>query len=113
MTCSFTLSNDGKVHELAAERVAVSDTIETWRVCSRLDPNFFIALSNDKPLLQNKRLYTDQFKWTIIEGEAVYKRMTTQITTYLEYYIKGLWKPPTKGINEQKAAAAKQQGRLF
>lgn len=113
MTTSFTLSHDSNTHELFAERVSETDSIETWRVYSRGDQNTFIELSNDRPRLHAQSLYTARYKWTVLEGAPQYRKMVTQITTYLEYEIRGRWKPPTKGVAEKKAAAAKQQGRLF
>lgn len=111
MTCSFTLSHEGKTHELTAVRSSVSDSVEVWRVSGR-DPNLFISLSNDRPLLHQKHLYSARFKWEVLEGEAIYRRMVVQITTYLEYYIKGLWKPPKKGKAEKKLPDT-PQGSLF
>ena len=35
MTCSFMLSHEGKAHEFLAQRVAETESLETWRVCSR------------------------------------------------------------------------------
>jgi hypothetical protein len=112
MTTSFTLSQDGKTFELAAERVAETDILETWRVGSRLDPDVFIALTNDRPLLHQKHLYRTSYKWTVVEGNATYRRMVKQITTYLEYHIKGLWHPPKKIPVETKNEPT-SQGNLF
>lgn len=112
MNCTFTLSHEGKTHELTAVCSQASSTLEIWRVSNRGDQNRFILLSNDRPLLHEKHHYTAQYKWTVVEGEALYKRMVGQITTYLEYHIKGLWKPPKKGREEKKPSDT-PQGSLF
>lgn len=113
MTTSFTLSHDSKVFELFAERVSVGEDIETWRVQSRTDTNSFLTVTNNRPLLHRQHSYKAFFKWTVLEGDYTLRRITMLVTHHLDYYIKGQWKPPTKGVNEKKAAAAKQQGKLF
>jgi hypothetical protein len=113
MACNFTLSHDGTTYRLFAEKVGETDRLETWRVASQLDKNSFIALSNDRPLLHRERHYTAPYKWTVLEGDPQYRKMVVQITTYLEYYIKGLWRPPKKGKAELKAGPEHTQGKLF
>lgn len=113
MTCHFTLSHEGITYELAAEKVAETDVVEMWRVASRLEKNAFIALSNDRPLLHRDHHYQGHYKWTVLEGDPVYKKMVLQITTYLEYYIKGLWRPPKKGKPDLKPVEGNAQGKLF
>ena len=116
MTTSFHLSHEGKNYNFLAERVKVDDTLEVWRVSSRLHTNSFLALSNDRPLLHQKHEYSASYKWTVLEGEPIYRRMVSLITNLLEYHIKGLWKPPVKGKKDTKQAALPQnnpQGKLF
>jgi len=113
MTCHFTLSHDGATYRLFAEKVRETDTVETWRVRSQLDQNSFIALVNDRPLLHMGRNYTARYKWTVLEGDPQYQKMVLQITTYLEYHIKGLWRPSKKGKPEPKLIAENPQGKLF
>ena len=116
MTKSFHLSHEGTNYDFLAERVKVDDTLEVWRVSSRLDVNSFLALSNDRPLLHQKHQYRANYKWTVLEGEPIYRRMVSLITNLLEYHIKGLWKPPLKGKKDTKAAPSSEnnpQGKLF
>lgn len=114
MTCNFTLSHEGTTYELVAEKVGQTDVLETWHVSSPLDRNAFITLWNDRPLLHTNHQYTARYKWTILEGDPLYKKMFVQITTYLEYFIKGLWRPPKKGKSEQpKQVVENTQGKLF
>lgn len=113
MTCNFTLSHEGITYELFAEKTGESDALETWRVASRLDQNAFVALSNDRPLLHTKHRYMASYKWTVLEGNLQYRKMVLQITTYLEYYIKGLWRPLKKGKSELTPATGNPQGKLF
>src|SRR4051812_49422221 len=97
MTCNFTLSHEGATYELVAEKVADTETLETWHVSSQRHKNAFLALSNNRPLLHTAHRYTARYTWTVLEGDSQYRIMVLQITTYLEYYIKGLWRPPKKG----------------
>lgn len=113
MTCNFTLSHEGITYELFAEKIGETDAVETWRVASRLDKNSFVALSNDRPLLRTRHHYTASYKWTVLEGNSQYRKMVSQITTYLEYYIKGLWRPSKKEQPETKPPAENPQGKLF
>lgn len=113
MTCSFTLSHEGATYELVAAKVADTETLETWHVSSRRDKNAFIVFSNDRPLLHNSHLYTARYEWTVLQGDPLYSKMVLQITTYLEYHIKGLWRPPKKGKGESKPVEANTQGKLF
>jgi hypothetical protein len=96
MTTNFTLTYEGKIHELEAQCIERSETLERWRIWCRGDQNRFLTLTNDRPRLQTIHLYRAPYKWTIEEGDVVYRKMFSQITTYLEYYIKGLWKSPRK-----------------
>jgi hypothetical protein len=78
-----------------------------------LDKNAFIVLANDRPLLHTKHRYAAHYKWTVLEGDPLYKEIVPKITTYLEYYIKGLWQPSKKGKPNQKPVTGNPQGQLF
>jgi|GEM_PF-5470360 len=96
MNTNFTLSLEGKIYELQARRIIVTDILERWVIWGRGDENRFLIVTNDRPGLQTIHQYRAPYKWTIEEGDPVYRKMVSQITTYLEYYIKGLWKIPKK-----------------
>lgn len=110
MNTTFTLSHDSKIFELFAERVTVGDEIETWRVSHRADRNSFMTVSNNRPYLHARHQYKAFYKWTLIESNHAFKRIQDLITNQIEYYIKGLWKPPTK--KELRTPVA-PQGKLF
>ena len=112
MICSFTLTHEGTTHELMAEQVSVNEQTETLRVYSKYDPNTFITLSNNRPSLHAQHLYHIRYKWTAGEGDHSYKRMVGLITNYLEYYIRGLWKPGKK-VRQKPVPPINTQGRLF
>ena len=97
MTTNFHVSHDSKLYELFAERIAEGDTLETWRVSARGDVNRFVTITNNRPYLHANHQYKAYYKWTIVEGDNTYKRIVDLITNQLEYYIRGLWKPPRKG----------------
>lgn len=116
MTTTFMCSHDGKAFEFSAERVRVDDALETWRVSSRGDVNRFITITNNRPGLHARYQYKAFYKWTVVEGDYDYRRIVSLITNQLEYYIKGLWKPPLKGKKEKLTATLLQnnaQGKLF
>ena len=113
MPCSFTLSNEGITYELWAEKTAGDHTFETWRVFSRLDASAFIELANDRPSLHTQHQYTTRYTWTVKEGVPQYRKMVQQITTWLEYHIKGQWKPARKGKPTLQRAEPSTQGKLF
>lgn len=112
MTTSFTLSHDSKTYELFAERVALNESLETWRVSARGDMNRFITLTNNRPFLHERHQYKAFYKWTMVEGDQAYKRIKALITNHLEYFIKGQWKPPKKG-KPQQTPSESPQGKLF
>ena len=111
MTTTFVLSHDSKIFELFAERVSVTEELETWRVCNRGDTNRFITLSNNRPYLHSRHQYKAFYKWTVIEGDHSYRRIRDLITNKIEYHIKGLWKPPTKAETTKNAPV--KQSKLF
>lgn len=110
MNTTFTLSHDSKTFELFAEMVNATEDVETWRVSSRLDKSTFITLTNNRPYLHARHQYKAFYKWTIVEGDYTFKRIKDLITNKVEYYIKGLWKPPRK---KDLQAPRPPQGKLF
>ena len=112
MTTSFHVSHDSKLYELFAERVALTETLETWRVSSRGDVNRFITLANNRPYLHERHQYKSFYKWTVLEGDATYRRIVDLITSQLDYFIRGQWKPPKKGKTVAQPTTT-PQGKLF
>lgn len=97
MQCNFTLSHDSKTYEAIAERVALDDTLETWRVSTGVMSTVcFIALTNNHPDLHARHHYKAFYKWMVLESDHTYRCIVDVIINYVEYYIKGLWKPPKK-----------------
>lgn len=96
MTTNFTLTLEGKMHELQARRICTTDVLERWVICSRGDEIRFLVVTNDRPCKQSIHQYRASYKWTIEESDPAFRKMVSQITSFLEYYIKGLWKMPKK-----------------
>lgn len=88
MNFSVIISTGNIPHELQVQFLDRGLVFEKFKVFATSNPNKFIILQNNKPLIRDiYKLQQGQFTWTVVSGNTKNERNFKQIVRKIEEFL--------------------------